>query len=133
MRHIKQRHKTDCGIACVAMIAGVPYATAKKLFKANPDGKWLTETDDLKRALGHFGITTEVRFRRLPATDAKRWKEVLRRTGRVALVRSPVRPSDNTYHWRVYDPVKDRVLDPRQKNINTSAMHASSYLVVHTG
>ena len=54
MRTVKQRFATDCGVGCVAMLAGVSYEEA---FDAvYPDGKrGITSTNKLRAALTKLG------------------------------------------------------------------------------
>ena len=49
MRIIKQRLADDCGVACVAMLAGVPYLTAKKAIFGD-EAAGLTNTPEIKKA-----------------------------------------------------------------------------------
>lgn len=60
LKRVRQKHKTSCGIACVAMITHIPYETvledAKKLFKWKRRHFKTTGTQ-LVALLAHYGIS----------------------------------------------------------------------------
>jgi ABC-type bacteriocin/lantibiotic exporter with double-glycine peptidase domain len=56
MRRIVQRDDMDCGIACVAMLAGVTYGAVERL-----DEKWRRDgmdTKEIRKALRKFGFSS---------------------------------------------------------------------------
>jgi ABC-type bacteriocin/lantibiotic exporter with double-glycine peptidase domain len=60
IRRVKQEHSTSCGIACVAMIAGISYrkvlTIAKENIKWNRDNSFYTNYLNLKELLSLFNI-----------------------------------------------------------------------------
>tara|TARA_R110000782_G_scaffold132359_5_gene224394 strand:+ start:48980 stop:49372 length:393 start_codon:yes stop_codon:yes gene_type:complete len=114
MRRIKQRYGDDCGIACVAMVAGVPYAQAAEKFSLKPNGSRLTNTKDLITALRLLGVSVEGDHLEPLPKQSYRWRAALREDECVAILKSPTR-KNGKWHWRVYDPVRDRVVDPKDR------------------
>ena len=69
MKLIKQKDEIGCGVACVAMVAGVTYKQAKQLIF--PQGTkqqqhFSTETSDLRRALKSVGVPVADKLVRVP-------------------------------------------------------------------
>ena len=63
MRIIRQRGETDCGVACLAMLVGVPWAEARNiLFDPRRKKSFYTDTDIMRAALRHFGVITSKRL-----------------------------------------------------------------------
>ena len=57
MKYIKQRNKTDCGVACVAMLANVTYTQAKlALFGERHKGVGYTQTNQMRDTLEKLGV-----------------------------------------------------------------------------
>jgi hypothetical protein len=101
MRRIKQRVGTDCGIACVAMIAGRDYQNAKRAFGSGRVKR--TGKKDLQSALRALGLRTGARlvrcggnYRNLPFR---------------AILKTNV-TGDGDWHWIVWDPKSCKTLDP---------------------
>ena len=108
MRRIVQRFKTDCGIACVAMIAGVPYHRAFDALgftKSMPN--FFTDTDGVRIVLEEFGLRVAPRMLRIPNNR----KDYVR-IGSSGILASAMR-KNGVNHWLVYDHLRDRILDPR--------------------
>ncbi|MBU1215712.1 MAG: hypothetical protein KKA63_10785 [Gammaproteobacteria bacterium] len=100
IRRIKQRKQSDCGVACVAMTAGVTYQEAFKAFNfSKGKSSFFTTRKQLENALNKLGC----RVTKLPF---KSWAEI---PGRAIL---PVNRGGggSYYHWIVFDG-KD-VIDP---------------------
>lgn len=100
-----------CGIACVAMIAGVTYAEAKAAVRSRPNRTGnSTYYADLKWALGKFGVAYEMNGRRGFRFDG--WTSINVRSI-VAVECEP--PRAGNWHWVVFDKVNSVgfVLDPR--------------------
>ena len=89
MRRIKQRYGDDCGIACVAMVAGVPYAQAAEKFSLKPNGSRLTNTKDLITALRLLGVSVEGDHLEPLPKQSYRWRAALREDECVAILKSP--------------------------------------------
>jgi ABC-type bacteriocin/lantibiotic exporter with double-glycine peptidase domain len=123
MRLIKQKNQTDCGVACVAMLADVSYAQAERiLFGANHIGKSYTHKEDLIRGLRNFGITTSghlVRCSKNPK-NLKFKQDALIKTNKL---------KSGKWHWAVWDSRKQVLLDPYYKRTEPY----SCLLIVHRG
>lgn len=110
MRQIKQRHDTDCGVACVAMLADVSYADAMRVcFPRNEKRKhFAMKTKAMRWALDAFGFYWTVGLRKYHP-DIK---------GTLLL---KTHTNGNKWHWMVRTP-RGRVLDPsnyRRHNIQS--------------
>src|SRR5271156_3925810 len=55
MRRIQQQHGNDCGVACVAMLAGVPYLFARKAVFGERRPSYTT-AEQLRMGLAEFGL-----------------------------------------------------------------------------
>lgn len=107
---VPQDDDTGCGIACVAMLAGVSYEQAKAAtFPPSPrKRKFYTGGADLRRGLKAFGLTLEPTAR---AQKFTAWSQ-LETTSIVAIEQVPRHKS--RWHWVVFvdDGVRRYVLDP---------------------
>ena len=106
MKKIRQRTETDCGVACLAMLAGISWAEARKVLF----GRWrrknfYTEKEEMRAALRRFGIITAKRLVR--CKDPRRLK-------RDALLNTNLLVDGNS-HWAVWDAKRKKVLDPYYK------------------
>lgn len=102
---IKQRHRTDCGIACVAMLARVSYEEAEAAFQFGPRTKSrITNITAIYRALRKLGLSVK-----LPMVGgAPNGIDALLKCNR-----SPVRRAGvKRWHWAVYSAADGAVLDP---------------------
>ena len=102
MRRVPQKHESDCGVACVAMLAGVSYAIARSAIfgKFQPT---YTSAHDLRKAMKKFGINVALRAQRFPRRDPGPTVN--------ALVKSNVRK--DSWHWVVWDANHSVFVDPR--------------------
>lgn len=94
MERIAQRMRNDCGVAAVAMVAGVTYEEAKAAFRFRRNG-YSTNADDCIKALRRLGVKTAPRFLHgeiddLPTINSR------------ALVK--VNRSRKNWHWVAFDP-----------------------------
>jgi hypothetical protein len=110
MRWIKQRTTTDCGIAAVAIVAGVSYEEAKAAFGPFPGRGFLTEAKDLRRALKALGVPLSKRLRRLRGATQIRLK-----CDAIALVGVAGKNGNEENHWIVWDALEQRLLDPERR------------------
>ncbi|MFK3648025.1 hypothetical protein ACI2IY_06245 [Lysobacter enzymogenes] len=118
-----QHDRTGCGLACVAMLAGIGYAQARTLARALAIGPrpyryraggglrtaragWLTDAQQLRRML------TVLRIRSGAERAVGGWSEC-DGDGLVAINAR----EDGTWHWVVYlhDADSPRVLDPNPR------------------
>src|SRR5438270_5264491 len=103
MQFIKQHTQSDCGVACVAMLAGVSYEKANKaLFpKTSPR---ITSSGKLAKALRTLGrkplVDRMISLKRIDFND-------LRHDALIGVVMD-----GSCKHWVVWDANKRRILDP---------------------
>lgn len=124
---MRQLRRDDCGVACVAMVAGISYGAALEAFSFTGES-YHTSADDLVRALSLLGIRAGPKLMSLPGTG-RRWMEEVRVLSKPAILKSPTR-RDGTWHWRVYDPSRKIILDPRSPPY--SRLRVSAYLLVES-
>src|ERR1017187_7901244 len=109
MKQVYQRTHQDCGVAAVAMVAGVSYKIARKAFKnGRPDEKKNvgTTTLDLYYALKHLRIKS-------------RWKLTQFRTQTPYDLESHAilkvsRSKKQNWHWVAYDAKQQKIVDPNR-------------------
>lgn len=120
MRRIVQKDKDGCGVACVAMLAGVTYKEAKDLM-FGAESVAMTSTADLcsalkilrKRPSGKRLIPLRTRnFRALKSN---------------ALLKV-ARPGKSWWHWIVWDAKRKGFLDPHTPSVRRPKV--TSYLTV---
>ncbi|MBF0860371.1 hypothetical protein HKD24_14390 [Gluconobacter sp. LMG 31484] len=106
MKLIKQKTETDCGVACVAMLAGVSWAKARDAlnFKKS-DKKFYTDKDSVRNALTRLGVITEKNFVVCKYPE-RLTKDALLRTNLLA---------NGNWHWAVWDAKRQEILDPYYK------------------
>lgn len=105
MKTIKQKEENDCGVACVAMLAGVAYDEARAIIYPNGRSK-LTKTKDLSAALKKLG--------REPLTDRRQpfGSQVLHDLETDALVFVEMNNDNASKHWVVWDAKAKKLRDP---------------------
>lgn len=124
VRRCLQHDRSGCGLACVAMLAGIGYAQARTLARALAIGPRLS-----RHRAGGGGARAPLESWRTDARQLRRMLAVLRigsgseravgdwrDCGGDGLVAINPR-EDGTWHWVVYlhDPVAPRVLDPNPR------------------
>lgn len=99
MKQVKQRYETDCGVACVAMLAGCSYRKAFKVLGfADNQRKFYTRHHHLISSLEKLGCV--VKRKRFHS-----WRKICGR----AIV--PINHKQNgDWHWVAFD--RDAILDP---------------------
>lgn len=106
MRLIRQRTSTDCGVACLAMLAGISWAQARNaLFDEKRNVSFATGVQQMRLALLGFGIVTSLRL--VVCKNPSRLR-------RDALLRTNVL-ANGGWHWAVWDSKRKKVLDPYYK------------------
>jgi hypothetical protein len=105
VRRLKQKTKTDCGVACVAMLAGVSWAKARDALFDKAARTFWTQKDDMINALGHLGVTVSKRLVVCKHPD---------RLQVDALLRTNILANGN-WHWAVWDAKRKKILDPYYK------------------
>ncbi|MGE0093766.1 MAG: cysteine peptidase family C39 domain-containing protein [Alphaproteobacteria bacterium] len=122
MRQIWQLDENGCGIACIAMLAGIGYRQAKRELYAGTSRRTSTFTDtrDLRRVLKRFGFKTSGHLRSL------RGRQLIDLRSDAILKVNP-RP-DGSWHWVIWDATRKRILDP--KGPRRGPYRYSSYLLV---
>lgn len=103
MRRVRQLDDNGCGIACVAMIAGITYTEARKQMFGNKPLTY-TKSKELQKALRRHGIRIDGRLRPL----GKRNYKTLARPAILKVRWTKSGP----FHWVVWDIRRRRVLDP---------------------
>lgn len=102
IRLVPQRYSTDCGVACVAMIAGVSYQEAFDAIGFTAERKQFYTTHTcVTNALRRLGISVKRR-------KFRSWQEI----SGPAIVPVNHRSSGQFFHWVVFDG--RRILDPKQ-------------------
>ena len=110
MKRIAQQHYTDCGIACAATVAHTTYRTARtaahKAFSwPRSQRSFYTTSAEMRTLLRHLGIQTG------RARSVRLWTSI----SRVSIVAIKYRPKTGSWHWVVFDPRDECVLDPKSK------------------
>jgi ABC-type bacteriocin/lantibiotic exporter with double-glycine peptidase domain len=95
-RLVRQRERTDCGVACLAMAAGIDYAAALATFVdlgyADKKPRLATNYTELTAALRLHGL----------AVRMTRWRGWTQFSGLGILkTRAPNRPNRGRWHWVV--------------------------------
>lgn len=100
IRRVRQRKRSDCGVACVAMIAGVSYQEAFDVFCFDDGEKYFyTRHSHLVEALESLGCEVQRKW-------FSSWQDVAGR----AIIPVNHRCNRRNFHWIVYDG--KTVLDP---------------------
>lgn len=129
VRRVRQEHSTSCGIACVAMITGIPYrkvlAIAKEQIRWRRDNSFYTNYVDLKVLLSFFNV--KYGYGRM----VKHWDSV----SDLAIVAINYSEKYNNWHWVVFcrENHSQYVLDPKsktEKRTDFSRMRLRSYLPI---
>jgi hypothetical protein len=121
MKRVSQLHPDGCGVACVAMIAGVGYHEARKTF--HKDEKTGQSTTDVRQALAKFDVACARRLVRLPSGHYRNLKQD-------AILRTRTR-SDGDSHWIVWDAKRKKFLDPEpNKEVRYAKPPVTSFLAV---
>jgi ABC-type bacteriocin/lantibiotic exporter with double-glycine peptidase domain len=119
MRRIQQKRWIDCGVACVAMLAGTQYRVAlKAIFQGERATK--TSATQLRKALCDLNIPLASRAVRT------RSMESLKMVRANALIKTKVQ--GDGWHWMVWDGTRKKHIDPFRKPYKHPRIH--SYYVV---
>lgn len=122
MREIRQRNDNDCGVACVAMVAGVSYFEARQ--QMFPDGApGLTEKADLIAALEVLG--------RKPTQRLQSFLGIHHSVINLpfdAILKCNYRKASGEWHWVVWDAKYQKIRDPKRPKYKRIRAH--SYLRV---
>lgn len=104
MRVVRQRGRHDCGVACVAMLAGVSYGRALEAVAGSRTRG--TTTKQLVAALRALGMETDGNRLRVMGTA-----DIVKSRNRM-LVKLSLEGTTN-WHWLVWDPGGiGRFIDP---------------------
>lgn len=132
IKRVIQEDSTGCGIACVAMVAGISYAEAKQLTVNNKILKksvknFYTTTKDLVNILKSIGIEPS------KGRKVRYWSSI----NNISIVAINFLETTDTWHWVVFIPDADTgyVLDPSkrikaEKRIDFSRMRLRSYIPI---
>ena len=120
MKRVVQKDRDGCGVACVAMLAGVTYKQAKDVMFGD-DSVSLTSTADLYYALKLFG--KRPLGKRLIPLGTRRYRDLhanaLLKVGK---------PGKSWWHWIVWDARRKGFLDPNTPSVRRPRV--TSYLYV---
>lgn len=104
MRRVVQENNSDCGVACVAMLAGVEYDEAYKAVYGK-GRKGLTSSGKLRAALTKLGRPP------VEGRMVSKGRTTLKSLPHDALLK--VQPlTCSTKHWVVWDKKRQKKLDP---------------------
>lgn len=123
MRRVVQEDENGCGVACVAMLAGVNYQAARvKMF---PRRGGYTNTADLRRALRKFKLKCAPRMVTFRSSGFRNYKDLP--TDAILKLIAPTHPP-GVWHWVVWDARRKCLLDPRKRPYRR--FRITSYLAV---
>ena len=120
VRRVVQKDRDGCGVACVAMLAGVTYKRAKDVMFGN-DSVSLTSTADLYNALKIF--RKRPLGKRLIPLRTRSYRDL----DANALLKI-ARPGKSWWHWIVWDARRKEFLDPDTPSLRRHRV--ISYLLV---
>jgi ABC-type bacteriocin/lantibiotic exporter with double-glycine peptidase domain len=110
MKRVYQRTMTDCGIACVAMVANVSYKKARAAFKGRrPNKRHGTTTLDLHNALKNLGFKSNKRLSPFKHKEPSDFNTKL-------IIKESYTKYAKDWHWVVWNPYKKVIWSPT-KNI----------------
>ncbi len=103
IKRVVQKHDDGCGMACVAMLAGVSYWVAcETIFGSHQSDA--TSLADVRCALMDFGVQT-------PEHMTPFWDADYTQLRNHALLALDPRPNGQ-WHWAVWDAMRRRIVDP---------------------
>jgi hypothetical protein len=105
MTRVIQEHELGCGVACIAMLAGVTFQKAAVVIFPNGRIRPM-RTSDIRRGAQHFGINVGERQRPLGSREYRDLNED-------ALL-SVKFHGTNWWHWVLWDAKNRQLLDPRE-------------------
>jgi len=123
MKKVAQKKRTDCGVACVAMVAGVDYDAAHRVLG---EASWRrTHVADLRKALARFEIG--LGHRSFPISP-----ENLPDLPFDCLLKTRPGPKSKNFHWMVWSSQLKKVIDPLPKGsaYKDPAARVSAYIQV---
>ncbi|NWK59845.1 hypothetical protein HYI04_10685 [Acinetobacter sp. SwsAc2] len=132
IKRVIQEDSTGCGIACIAMVAGISYAEAKQITLNNEILKksvknFYTTTKDLVNVLNSIGIESS------KGRKVRYWSSI----NTISIVGINFLETTDTWHWVLFIPNEDTgyVLDPSkrvktEKRTDFSRMRLRSYIPI---
>jgi ABC-type bacteriocin/lantibiotic exporter with double-glycine peptidase domain len=111
MKRVLQEDPTGCGIACLAMLAGLSYKEVKAICQALPKfqelGHFYTRPEDLRSIAVAIGVTLSKRYLNFTGWD---------RVADLAIVaiNYKIKPEGASWHWVIFSRVGEQafVVDP---------------------
>lgn len=120
VRRVVQKDRDGCGVACVAMLAGVTYRQAKDVMFGD-DSVSLTSTADLYNALKV--LRKRPSGKRLVPLRTQSYRDLdtnaLLKVGR---------PGKSWWHWIVWDAKRKKFLDPNTPSIRRPRVTSFLYV-----
>ena len=111
MKRVIQQDGTGCGIACIAMLAGIDYKSVKKLglelFDIKSGDELYTTATDLRKLGQKFNLDVGGRRRKFKTFNS---------LPDLAILAINYRESNDTWHWVVFcrTASEEFVLDPKK-------------------
>lgn len=105
MRHIKQKHETGCGVACIAMLTEVPYDNVVRWLwpNAKPSKKsYRLRWGGIRMALEMGGLRYDKMIRPKTFTDLDK----------LSIVGIAPAPKMKHFHFVLWNPKTKRIFDP---------------------
>lgn len=112
IKRVKQEDETGCGLACIAMLAGVSYEEVKQValknLKFRTKGHFYTGTGQLKELAGYFGLTITGQKRR----PWRNWALL----PDIAIVSINQQENNRYWHWVVFqrNDGTEAIFDPKK-------------------
>lgn len=106
-RYVKQKDKTGCGYACVAMLTNPPqsYEKIKRAHVGRRTTGLHTDNKEIKILLKEHGVEYEGRFR---SVRGRAWSEI----SYLALVGCGFTKRTGNWHWIIFDGRSGLLYDP---------------------
>lgn len=124
MRRVEQKEKFGCGVACVAMLAGLSYSQARQHApEITKDG---LDTDEIRLLARKVGVSLD---RRLQSFFGRKPHDVLNQDAMLMVNNLRLRHGI-VGHWVVWDARRRTVLDPEIEKLRRKRYRFHSYVLV---
>lgn len=123
LQRLVQKHKTACGIACIAMLTGTRYSAVMKNAEEilHDDFGYKSNFRTTASQLRQLAVASDVHLsRKIPFRNIRRTKLEFfelcmmdRRPSCHAIVAVNPNADRTTWHWVLWDHERHRILDPK--------------------
>ena len=127
MQAIFQSDEFGCGIACVAMLCGITYAKAKKLFGADYIPGYGVDEAPMINILAHQGLDVVRRGRLSQSRPVTQLRQKALLWGQLLPSRGAITHSNKFGHWCIWDSEAKVVRDPYHYNYKKPLWLTSFY------